>query len=146
MTNITSLAFVPGYRLVDGSDLNVIVDVLNGTTPAASTVTELTLDTGTKTATATAGAATLNKMSGVITSESLSTAAGSTYTLTLTNSDIAATDMVFASVAMGTATTGMPAVTTVKPGGGSVVIVVQNIASAAALNGTIKITFAVLKA
>lgn len=146
MTDITNLAFVPGYRLVDGSDLNVIVDVLNGTTPAASTVSELTLDTGTKTATATAGAATLNKMSGVITSESLSTAAGSTYTLTLTNSDIAATDMVFASVAMGTSTTGMPAITTVKPGAGSVVIVVQNIASAAALNGTIKIAFAVLKA
>lgn len=105
----------------------------------------LQLDTGTKTATATTGAATLNKDAGVITSESLTTAAGATYTLTLTNSSIAAADQVFASVQLGTATTGMPAVTTVTPGSGSVVIIVQNIHSSAALNGTIKIAFVVLK-
>jgi hypothetical protein len=103
------------------------------------------IDTGTKTATAVAGAATLNKNAGVITTESLSTAAAAIYTLTLTNSAIAATDQVFVSVAFGTATTGVPALTTVAPAPGSVVIKVQNIAASAALNGTLKIAFFTLK-
>lgn len=130
---------------------------IGGSTPAAvaattlsssglATVASAKVDTGTKTATATAGAATLNKSSGIITSESLTTAAGATYTLTLTNSTIAAADQVFASVQLGGATTGTPAVATVTPAAGSVVIVIQNIASAAALNGTIKIAYTVQKA
>lgn len=129
---------------------------IGGTTPAAgafttlsssglSTLTSAKLDTGTKTASATAGAATLNKNAGVITSEALTTAAGATYTLTLTNSTIAAADQVFASVAYGTATAGMPCITRVTPAAGSVVIIVQNIHASAALDGTIKIAFMVLK-
>ena len=113
--------------------------------PSTFRTTLMALDSGTKTATATSGAATLNKSAGVITSEALSTAAASTYTLTLTNSTIAATDQVFASVSTGTSTTGMPCITTTKPGAGSVVIVVQNVAASGALNGTIKIAFHVLK-
>lgn len=105
----------------------------------------LQIDTGTKTATATTGAATLNKDSGKITTESLSTAAGATYTLTLTNSSIAAADMVFASVGFGTATAGMPVVTRVSPAAGSVVIMIQNIHASAALDGTLKISFLVVK-
>lgn len=103
------------------------------------------IDSGTKTATATSGAATLAKSAGVITSEALSTAAGASYTLTLTNSAIAAGDQVLASVALGTATTGTPLITTVKEGAGSVVIIVQNVHASAALNGTIRVKFAVLK-
>jgi hypothetical protein len=98
-----------------------------------------------KTATATAGAATLSSLGGVITSEALVTAAGATYTLTLTDAQIAAADQVLASVAYGTASTGSPVVTRVQPASGSVVIVVQNISAATALNGTIKISFGVLK-
>ena len=70
---------------------------------------KLVMDSGTKTAAATSGAATLNKMSGVITTEALTTATGATYTLTLTNSDIAAADLVFVSVGNGTNTAGAPA-------------------------------------
>ena len=103
------------------------------------------LDTGTKTASATAGAATLNKMAGVVTSESITTAAGSDYTLTLTNSDIAAADQVFASVQLGSATTGEPCVTSVTPASGSAVIKVRNVAASAAFNGTIVVSFMVLK-
>lgn len=105
----------------------------------------LAIDSGTKTATATAGAATLSKSAGVVTSEALSTAAGATYTLTLTNTVVAAADQVMASVALGTATTGTPVITTVKEGAGSVVIIVQNVHASAALNGTIRVKFAVLK-
>lgn len=93
------------------------------------------------TATSTAAAATINHSGGTITTEALTTAAGATYTMTLTNSVIAADSVVMASVALGTATTGVPVVTTVKPAAGSVVIILQNIHASAALNGTIKISF-----
>lgn len=107
--------------------------------------TSLTLDSGTKTATATAGAATLNKNAGVITSESLTTASGAEWTLTLTNSTIAAADQVYASVQNGTNTTAMPYITTVAPGAGSVVIKVRNGHASVALNGTVKVSFFVVK-
>lgn len=114
---------------------------LGATTPAGGRFAPLAVDSGTKTATATTGAATLNKNAGVVTSEALTTAAAATYTLTLTDSAIAAADQVLASVQLGTATTGTPTIATVTPAAGSVVIVVQNIHASAALNGTIKITF-----
>lgn len=156
MTTLANLKFTPGFRLVDGTDLQVMVDALNGTTPYAGSFTTLTasgeatvasieLDTGTKTASATAGAATLNKNAGVITSESLTIAAGSQYTLTLTNSTVAAADQVFASVANNSNTGGTPCIVTVTPAAGSVVIVVQNIHASAAFNGTINIAYAVFK-
>jgi len=106
---------------------------------------KLHLDTGTKTATASSGAATLAKTAGVITSEAITTAAGATYTLTLTNSTIAAADQVFASVNLGAGTGGTPAVASVTPGAGSVVIVIQNIHASAAFNAAIVISFMVLK-
>jgi len=145
MATLSKVKFTSGFRLMDGDDLQAMASGLQGTTAFPASLTQVQLDTGTKTASATAGAATLNKMAGVITSESITTAAGATYTLTLTNSDIAATDQVFASVYNGSNAAGMPNVTTVTPGAGQVVIVVQNIAAAAAFNGTIKIAFSVFK-
>jgi len=97
------------------------------------------------TATATAGAATLARVSGKITTEALSTAAGATYTLTITNTDIEASDIVFASIANGTGTAGTPAITRVTAAANSLVIIVQNIHSANAFNGTMVISFYALK-
>lgn len=97
------------------------------------------------TATATAGAATLNRVSGKITTEALSTAAGATYTLTITNSRIEASDIAFASIANGTGTAGTPVVTRVTAAANSLVIIIQNIHSANAFNGTMVISFYVLK-
>ncbi len=110
------------------------------------TTNRLTLGSGTKTASATAGAATLNQPSGVITSEALTTAPDASYTLTITNSEIAATDVVLASLANGTNTQGTPVIGRVTPADGSVAIVVHNKhATAQALNGTLKVAFAVIK-
>jgi hypothetical protein len=98
------------------------------------------------TASATAGAATLSKRAGVITSEALTTAQNASYTLTLTNTEIAAADIVLCSLTNGTNTQGTPIITKVTPAAGSVVIVVKNMHDAAqALNGTIKIAFMVVK-
>lgn len=93
------------------------------------------------TATATAGAATMNTQKGKVTTESLTTAAGSTYTLTLTNSKVTAASHVFASAANGTNTQGELTVQRVEPGAGSVVILVKNTHASQAFNGTIKIAF-----
>lgn len=110
-------------------------------------VGQIVSDIGTKTATASSGAATLNKTSGKITSEALTTAQNAFYTLTLTNSEIAAADLVFASVASGTNTQGTPMVESITTAAGSVVIRVCNKhATAEALNGTIVVSFLVVKA
>lgn len=105
-----------------------------------------TLDADSSTATATAGAATLSKMAGVVTSEALTTAAGADYTLTLTNTVVAAGDIVLASVDNGTNTTVGLAVNRVTAGAGSATILIRNTHASAALNGTIKISFLVVKA
>lgn len=99
-------------------------------------------DTGT--ATAVAGAATVSKQRGVVTSEALTTAAAAAYTLTLTNTKIAAGDVVVASVQNGTNSQGIPVVGEVTPGAGSATIKVYNLHASQAFNGTIKISFVVL--
>ena len=63
---------------------------------------------------ATAGAATLAALQGKVTSEALTTAQNAIYTLTLTNTAIAAADIVLVSVANGTNTQGSPTVTRVS--------------------------------
>lgn len=113
--------------------------------PPPVTVYGLQLDTGTKTATATAGAATLNKASGKVTTEALTTAAGTTYTLTVTNSTVTAADLVFASVANGTNSAGVPSISRVTPGAGSVAITVRNSDAAATFNGTLVVSFISVK-
>lgn len=105
----------------------------------------ISTDEGTKTATAAAGAATLSKYQGKVTSEALTTAAGADYVLTLTNTKIAATDLVFVSVANGTNTTEGIAVNRVQPAAGSCVIRIRNTHATVALNGTIVISYHVMK-
>lgn len=114
-------------------------------TSGLATLASAKVDSGTKTATASGGAATLDKNAGVITSEALTTAGLADYTLTLTNSAIAATDQVLISVANGTNTQGDPVVGLATPGAGSVVIRIRNAHATEALNGTIKIAFVVFK-
>jgi hypothetical protein len=90
---------------------------------------------------AVAGAATLNQGAGIVTSEALTTAAASTYTLTLTNSLIDANTLVMTDVGLGTSTNGTPSVCSVVPGAGSATIAVKNVDAVNAFNGTIVISF-----
>jgi hypothetical protein len=108
-------------------------------------ISNATFQVGGYTASATAGAAALHRVAGRITTESLATAAAGEYTLTLTNSHIAATDMVIATVGKGTSTTGIPGLGGVTPAAGSVVITVTNLDAAAAFNGTLIVDFWVIK-
>lgn len=98
------------------------------------------------TATSSAGAVTFNNASaGVITTESLSTAAGAIYTLTLTSNLVKASSLVLANVTLGSGTTGTGVIVHITPAAGSVVIKVQNIHASAAFNGTMKIGFAIFQ-
>lgn len=131
------------FCLDANADINTVGPII---TTALTTTGTFKLDSGTKTATASSGAATLNKASGKITTESLTAiTAGSSYTLTLTNSQIAAADTVFASVDNGTNTIPGVTVTRVSPAAGSVVILLKN-TSGSTLDGTCIISFASMKA
>lgn len=127
---------------------------LSGTDPSVTTLTtsglatagSVKVDTGTKTATATAGAATLAKSAGKVTSESLTTAAGAEYTLTITaTGKVAAADQVFASLANGTNTQGVPAILRVTPTADTITVVVRNLHASQALNGTLVVSYMVCK-
>lgn len=93
-------------------------------------------------ATSTAGAATINTQSGVITTEALTTAAGATYTMVLTNSLVNSSSVVTAVAGNGTNTLCGLSPLTITPSTGSVTMVFQNV-GLRALNGTMKIFYTV---
>ncbi len=93
----------------------------------------------------TSNAVTISQMSGIITTEALTTAAGATQDITLTNTHIAETDIVLCNVSGGSSTTGIACVSKVVPGSNGCVITLANTALVAALNGTVKLSFLVLK-
>lgn len=106
------------------------------------------LGVGTKTASASAGAATLNQPSGIVTSESLTTAAAgaATYTLTITNNQVIATDIVQCTLGFGTNTAGTPVLVSAVAGAGQIVCKVMNAHPSAALNGTLTFAYVIWKA
>lgn len=98
------------------------------------------------TATAVAGAATLNTNMGIVTSEALTTAQNALYTLVITNSKIAVGDMVLVTVTNGTNTAGTPMLANITIAANTLTIVVSNQhASAVALNGSLQFHFEVIK-
>lgn len=106
-----------------------------------------TIGTGTKTASATAGAATLSQPSGIVTSEALTTAAAgaATYTLTITNTCVLATDIIQCTLGFGTNTAGTPVLVSAVAAAGSIVCKVMNAHPSAALNGTLTFQFVIWK-
>lgn len=121
------------------SSASANVMVKNGTNTMQPS-SMIILDKGT--ATTTGGAATINKEAGVLTTEALTTAAGSSYVITLTDSKIASTSIILVSPMGGTNTVKNFNIDAV-PGSGSATITVYNTDPSAALNGTIKIGFVV---
>lgn len=139
----STITGLTGVTSINNSSLAIIgaSETLSGLQTAGS----LKVDTGTKTATAAAGAATLNKSSGIVTSEALTTAAGSDYTLTLTNSTIAAGDVPMVQIdSNGTA--GLPMCYSAKCTANTLTVIVRNTHASAAFNAAIKIQYVILKA
>jgi hypothetical protein len=134
-----SYAVATGYSLIlTGSTANALLTTAINTMAAGG---EIILDKST--ATTTAGAATINKQSGVLTTPSLTTASGASYVITLTNSEIKTTSILLCQIMGGTNTTS--GITTVAtPAAGSATILLNNSGiAAAALNGTVIIGFVV---
>lgn len=126
---------------------NKITGVLNPTA-AQDAATKNYVDTvgsaNAGTATASAGAATLNKAIGLVTSETLSTAALGSYTLTLTNSVATASSQVMAIAYRGTSTVGVPTIVSITPTSNQIVFVVSDNIAVGAFNGTICIQYNIL--
>lgn len=100
------------------------------------------LDRGT--ATSTSGAATVNHQAGVITTESLSTAAASAYAFTLTDSRITSTSIVFLQLMGGTNTTRGLELRAVPGSGSATISIYNNNVAGTALNGTLIFGFEVI--
>lgn len=96
------------------------------------------------TAKSTGGASTLNGDAGIITTESLSTAGGASFTLTLSCNAIDTNAVVLVQVANGTNTGGDPTVAQVAPGDRTCTIIIVN-RGGSAFNGTLKISFVAFK-
>lgn len=111
-----------------------------------STINRVGAGTASCTGTGGTSTATLNNRFGKLTTDAITTAAAAEHVITLTNSAVKATDLVLASVAMGTATTGEPAITKIVCGASSVTITIKNVAAAAAVNGTLVVSYAVFGA
>ena len=101
---------------------------------SAAQIAGLSVPFATNTGTSVAGAVTINKKTFAITTESLSTAVGSTFTETVTNSTIAATSNVQCSSLspISDVTAARWAVQSITPASGSLVIVWYNNGTAAA--------------
>ena len=103
------------------------------------------LESDNSTASATAGAATVNDYVGSVTSETITTAAGATYTLTVTNSRVTVGDMVIGNIRNGTNTVGIPVLSSLAAGAGTIVAKIVNASITTALSGTIVTDFLVVK-
>ena len=102
----------------------------------------LEVQTGAVTLSSNAG--TLSQLAGKITSEALTTAAGAAQALTITNTLVAATDIILVTRNGGTSDEGTPEFT-VTPGAGSFVILLENRHASAAFDGTFIFGFLVIK-
>lgn len=100
------------------------------------------LDRGT--ATSTAGAATINHQSGVVTTEALTTAAASAYAFTLTNSRITTSSIVLLQLMGGTNTTRGIELRAIPGTGSATLSLYNNNVAGTALNGTLIFGFVVI--
>ena len=96
--------------------------------------------------TAAAAAVSVTGNAGKITTEALTTAGLAAYTLTITNPNFTASDIVLNNVANGTNTQGTITVGRVTPAAGSCVILIQNTHATQALNGTLVVGFLIVHA
>jgi hypothetical protein len=87
---------------------------------------------------------TLNTVAGQVTTVALTTAAGAEERFTVTNSRVAATDVVVVGTTYAGA--GTAAVTVVKTAAGAFDVVITNLHASAALNAALVVNFAVIKA
>jgi len=143
LTLSTGVQFLPGPRLVDGSDLNVMLgavntlrDQMDGTAALSPkcTVTGATPQT-------------CNGVSGVVTTGTLTTAAVTNAAYVINNSSVTAasviqcTDQGYSGTLF---TAGIPELITCVPGAGTITVNISNTHATNALSDSVKIGFRVV--
>ena len=127
---------VAANNLSDVANAATSLSNLGGVPLAGGQMTgQLLLDRGV--ATSTAGAATINHQSGIVTTEALTTAAASAYAFTYTDSRILSTSNVIVSLLGGTNTTRGIEVRSVVSAGSAAISFFNNNVAGTALNGTL---------
>ncbi len=135
---------VTGYELVPADTGRLIGANPSSVALSSFDVASLAVAMTGNTQTSTANAATSNTFLGKIITEALTTAAGANYTMTLTNTLVAATSTVQArAYSLSNTTAANLSIFSITPAAGSVVILVRNNHAATALNGTIVICYQV---
>jgi hypothetical protein len=143
LTLSTGTKFLPGPRMIDGNDLNVMlatVNLLNDRSDGTAPLLPSCAVTGSGTA------ATCNGVKGVVTTAALTTAALTEVSYTITNSSVTANSVVqctnqgYSGVFF---TAGVPEILSCVPGASSIVVHLANTHATVALNGTVKIGFRV---
>ena len=134
------------YVEYDGTSINIVVGGVTVASWNASGASAIDVDSGTTTASGTGGTstATLSKMAGIITTDAITTAAGATHTMTVTNTLVASGDLVLVWLVGGTNTKPGIQIEAVA-GSGSFVAKIKN-NNAAAIDGTVIFGFLALKA
>ncbi len=137
--NIAAQAGAVTYTVPDAGVSTSFMMLAGTSTMAASSkiVTDKT------TGTCTSNAVTIDKQSGVITTEALTTAAGASQAITLTNAKIATSSVILCQIQGGTNTRPDLQLIAV-PGSGSAVITIYNTGPADAINGTVIFSFLVV--
>lgn len=145
--NTTTISPVVGYTNLSASSLLPLdTEIVSGRPQQSVAVSPFAVasffaECFANQATSTVHAATLNTVAGYILTEALTTAAGSTYTFTLTNSLLVAGAVApQVTVHSGTNTAGGFQLTSVVNATGSTVISILNTGTAA-FNGTLVLTF-----
>lgn len=119
-----------------GDDTNINL-LLSG---KGTGVARFNASSGTATGTGGTSTVTINAQMGTITTDAITTAAGATHVITLTNSAINTSSRMFAT-ANASGSAGMPVVTSVVPASGSATITIQNIHASSAFNAAIKVYY-----
>jgi len=142
-TTDASNSLISANNLSDVASTSTSLANLGGLPLAGGQMTgSILLDRGT--ATSTAGAATINKQSGVITTEALTTAAAAAYAFTLTNSRIASTSIIVLTLMGGTNTTRGIELRAIPGSGSATLSLYNNNVAGTALNGTLIFGFEVI--
>jgi hypothetical protein len=152
------------YLEYDGSTVNIVVagttvaswdstgaNTLPGVQTISGTLTfsagaKIDVDSSTTTASGTGGTstATLSKMAGIITTDAITTAAGGSHVMTITNTLVAAGDLIIGWLVGGANTRVGIQLETVAASSAITATIKNN--NAAAINGTVIFGFLVLKA
>ena len=141
ISNISSLGQASVYTIPDpgAATANFLI---NSGVQSMAAGSNVKLDKGT--GTESSNAVTISKQAGVITTTALTTAGGATEIITLTNTLVATSSVVVASIGDGTNTaTQAYTLATKITGASTVVFTITNTTAATALNGTLVIQFAV---